>query len=120
MPSSTFWQHLDTLVAAHPLIIDRPRGTRHPRYADFTYPYDYGHLSGTTAGDGQCIDVWLGSVATRTVTGIICTVDLLKRDTEVKLLIGCTQEEAQHIVKLHNNGDQGGILVLRVSHSARR
>jgi inorganic pyrophosphatase len=118
MPGSSFWQHLDALVAAHPLIIDRPRGTRHARFPDFFYPYDYGYLSGTTAGDGQGIDVWLGSLTTRSVTGIVCTVDLQKRDSEMKLLIGCTQDEARRIVTLHNHGDQAGILVLRASHQS--
>jgi inorganic pyrophosphatase len=120
MPGSSFWQHLDALVATHPLIIDRPRGTHHPRFADFAYPYDYGHLSATTAGDGQGIDVWLGSITTRGATGIICTVDLQKHDSDMKLLIGCTQEEPQRIVTLHNDGEQAGILVLRLSHQSGR
>jgi inorganic pyrophosphatase len=90
MPVTSFWQHLDALIAAYPLIIDRPRGTRHPHFTDFFYPYDYGHLSGTLAGDGQSIDVWLGSI-----TGTICIVDLQKCGSEIKLLFGCTQEEAK-------------------------
>lgn len=38
--------------------IDRPIGFRHPKY-DFIYPVNYGHLPGTTSGDGQEIDVYL-------------------------------------------------------------
>ena len=46
------------------------------------------------------MDVWIGTLgpipsATPTVTGIIVTVDLDKRDAELKLLLNCTPEEAQ-------------------------
>ncbi len=39
-----FWQYLDRLVAEKPLVIDRFRGSSHPRYADRVYPLDYGYL----------------------------------------------------------------------------
>jgi inorganic pyrophosphatase len=56
-----------------------------------TYPFDYGYLAGTVAADGGGIDVWLGMQASaneRRVTGVICAVDLLKRDSEIKILLG--------------------------------
>ncbi len=64
MDSSTkteFWDFLDNLVASHTLVIDRPKGSQHPRYSDLVYPLDYGYLEGTTAIDGGGIDVWLGT-----------------------------------------------------------
>ena len=33
-----FWLALDQLVETSTLVIDRPRGSTHPRYADFQYP----------------------------------------------------------------------------------
>ncbi len=42
------------------------------------------------SGDGQGIDVWLGSSGARGVTGVLSTIDLLKRDIEIKLLLGCS------------------------------
>lgn len=42
--------------------------------------------------DGSGIDVWVGSGEKR-IDAIICTIDLLKRDSEIKILIGCTEEE---------------------------
>lgn len=110
-----FWQALDTLVATSELVLDRPRGTPHPRYPDFTYPYDYGYLAGTRSGDGQGIDAWIGSLPERSVTGIIYTVDLHKRDAEIKLLLGCTPEEADAIAAIHARGTQSAMLVLRPS-----
>lgn len=96
-PSRTFWTDLDSLVASSTVIVDRPRGSRHPRDARHIYPLDYGYLQGTTSGDGQGIDVWLGSSGERDVTGVLSTIDLLKRDLEVKVLLGCSPAEIGEI-----------------------
>jgi inorganic pyrophosphatase len=109
-----FWSDLDALVASSEVVIDRPRGSRHPRYPDLVYPLDYGYLKGTTAGDGGGIDVWVGSLAEQQVTGIIVTVDLAKRDSEIKILLGCTPDEMQAILAFHNDGAQAGTLLSRL------
>lgn len=57
-----FWCKLDELVQSGDLVIDRPQGSAHPRYPDIIYPLDYGYLAGTTAADGEGIDVWVGSL----------------------------------------------------------
>lgn len=108
-----FWNHLDRLVREHKLVIDRPAGSAHPRYPDFVYPFDYGYLQGTQTVDQGGIDVWAGSLTPPTITGLICTVDLQKGDAEIKILLGCTPEEAREIVKTHNQGPQAGMLILR-------
>jgi inorganic pyrophosphatase len=113
MENSAYWQALDQLVQHHEMVVDRPRGSRHPRYPDFIYPYDYGYLKGTHAMDQDGMDIWVGSQKNQQVTGVICTVDLVKSDAELKLLIGCTAEEAAEILKTHNNGQQSAILLLR-------
>lgn len=110
---SNFWRVLDDLVAGADICIDRPRGSVHPRYPDMTYSLDYGYLTGTTAADGSGIDVWVGSLPARKVTAVICTVDALKRDAEIKVLLGCTLEEAQTVLAMHDSGSQGAILVER-------
>ena len=113
MQPKDFWQKLDKLVDSSNITIDRRQGTAHPRYPDFIYPYDYGYLAGTFSGDGDGIDVWVGSLPQKTITVIICTVDMQKRDTEIKLLLGCTPTEMQNILKTHNSGPQAGILIER-------
>ena len=50
----------------------------------------YGYLKGTTSADSEGIDVWIGSDPRRQVTGALCTVDLVKHDAELKILVGCT------------------------------
>jgi inorganic pyrophosphatase len=94
-------------------VIDRPAGTAHPRYPDFIYPLDYGYLEGTTAADGGGIDIWVGSLSERCLVGVICCVDTVKRDTELKLLLGCTAEEVQTILAVHNSGLQAALWVPR-------
>ncbi len=125
MAGSEFWLALDQLVATSNLIVDRPKGSPHPRYPSFRYPMDYGYLQGTRSPDRDGIDVWIGSLTRApmtalvqspvalTVTGIIATVDLDKRDAEFKLLLGCTAEEAQIALAIHNRGSQAGILIER-------
>ena len=115
MEDDDFWSHLDALVAASTLQIDRPRGTAHPRYPAFIYPLDYGYLEDTRAMDGGGVDVWVGSLPERRVTAVVCTVNLRKRDAEVKIVLGCTPQEAQTILDVHNRGPQAGILIERMS-----
>lgn len=112
-PDADFWSSLDRLVADYTLVIDRPRGSVHPRYPDTRYPLDYGYLAGTTAGDGAGIDVWVGSLPARTVTAIVGCVDALKGDAEIKLLVACTAAEARLIRAFHHSGYQTALLVER-------
>ena len=107
-PDSSFWQFMSQLLITNSLIIDRPRGSAHPRYPSIIYPLDYGYIENTTSSDGGGIDVWLGSLNTvanmdgvKTLTGILCTFDRLKRDAEIKLLIGCSAEDIQVIRDFH-------------------
>jgi inorganic pyrophosphatase len=108
MSSTAFWEALDALVSACELVIDRPCGTAHPRYPDFTYPLDYGYLQGTLSNDGSGIDIWRGTIPEKRLTAIIVNVDLQKRDSEIKLLIGCTAEEQQIILRVHDQSSWGG------------
>ena len=109
-----FWQALDKLVAESEIVIDRQKGSAHPRYPNFIYPLDYGYLKGTTAMDGGGIDVWRGSNPVGELDAIMCIVDLMKRDSEVKLLIGCTEEEKAKVYQVHNETDfMKGVLIRR-------
>lgn len=108
-----FWAYLDRLVASSRLVIDRPKGSHHPRYPALTYPVDYGYLEETTTVDGGGIDVWAGSIPDQALSALLLTVDLQKRDVEVKLLLGCTEAEQQIILDFHNDGLMCAVRVLR-------
>ena len=114
MNNTDFWCALDELVATSEIVIDRPGGTAHPRYPDYIYPLDYGYLKNTASMDGGGIDVWLGSAGDRHVNGVICTVDLMKRDSEIKVLIDCTPQEQKTALESHNETRfMKGILIRR-------
>jgi len=111
--NARFWRCLDTLVETCELIIDRPCGSTHPRYPAVTYPLDYGYLAGTTAADGGGIDVWVGTLPVKMLSAVMLTIDLLKRDGEMKVLLGCTHEEMALLLRFHNDGSQMAMLVER-------
>src|SRR5439155_21859036 len=96
--NAKFWSSLEALVAGCALVIDRPKGSTHPRYPAAVYPVDYGYLKGTTGGDGQGIDIWRGSLANSALDAIMCTINSEKRDAELKLLLGCSDDEKKQIV----------------------
>jgi inorganic pyrophosphatase len=94
---TSFYQTMTELAATNPILLDRPKGTAHPHYPDLIYPLDYGYIENTSAGDGDGLDVWIGTSNKKTLTGILCTFDRLKRDAEIKLLVACTSEDVQII-----------------------
>jgi inorganic pyrophosphatase len=113
MNPDDFWLYLERLAAGSHLIIDRPKGSRHPHYPEIVYPLDYGYLDGTTSGDGDGIDVWASASGARDLSAVILTVDLHKRDAEIKILLGCTEDEIQTFLMFHNENDMRSILVCK-------
>lgn len=111
---SDFWGAVDALVSSGKMVIDRPKGSVHPRFPNIKYEVDYGYIENTSSMDGDGIDAWLGSLADKQVNAIICTVDLMKKDSEIKLLIGCTEEEINTVYSFHNSSEfMKGILIRR-------
>ena len=112
--NNDFWQAIDTLVSSGKIVIDRPKGSVHPRFPSIKYDVDYGYIENTASMDGAGIDVWRGSVEGGRCDAIICTVDLWKRDSEIKLLIGCNEEEKEIVYNFHNASEMmKGIMIRR-------
>ena len=108
-----FWEALDELVSNSEIVIDRPRGSAHPRFPNFIYKVDYGYLKDTASMDGGGIDVWVGS-GEKKIDAIMCIVDLRKKDSEIKILVGCTEEEKLEVYKTHNETQyMKGVLIRR-------
>lgn len=109
-----FWKKIDLIVINSEVVIDRPKGSKHPKYSNFIYPLDYGYLKGTKSTDCAEIDVWRGSNGNQNVVAIICTVDELKRDSEMKILIGCSETEKHQILDfLNSSKSMAAILIER-------
>ena len=61
-----FWDALDQLVAGTEIVIDRPKGSAHPRHPGFIYRVDYGYLKDTSSMDGGGIDLQIAAGWNRT------------------------------------------------------
>lgn len=108
-----FWKALDELVNNSEIVIDRPKGSAHPKYPSSVYQVNYGYLKETSSMDGKGIDVWVGS-GEKKIDSIMCTVDLVKKDSEIKILIGCTDDEKAIVYKTHNETPfMKGVLIRR-------
>ena len=113
--SDGFWNAIDKIVSESKIVIDRPKGTAHPRFPDFVYRVDYGYLENTSSMDGGGIDVCVGTDERNQIDAIMCIVDLMKRDSEIKILIGCTEAEKDIVYQTHNETDyMKGILIRRL------
>ncbi|MCA9880454.1 MAG: inorganic diphosphatase [Thermomicrobiales bacterium] len=86
MPDRDLQPYLGQLVR---VVIDRPRGSAHPRHPDLRYPVNYGELPDTISGDGAPIDAYvLGvSVPVATCEGIVIAVIVRADDIEDKLVV---------------------------------
>lgn len=110
--TQNFWNIIDEMIKTHEIVIDRPKGTPHPKHPNWIYEANYGYLKGTSSADGDGIDVWVGSNEDKSINGIICIVDSAQCDSEIKILIGCTKEEIENIYARHNKYDSmKGILI---------
>jgi len=110
-----YWECLEDLVKHQEIVIDRLKGKPHPKYPDFIYPVDYGYLKDTTAIDGGGIDIFVGTKEDKRVEGIICTVDTLKKDAEVKIMYGCNEEEIEAALRVLNENYMRAIYLKRQS-----
>ena len=88
-----FWKYMQRLVDESEIVIDRPKGSHHPKFPETIYILDYGYLKHTRSSDGMGVDVYVGSLGNREVCAVAVTVDFVKRDSEIKIFIGCTDAE---------------------------
>lgn len=100
--NNDFWDLCDQIIQEHGIVVDRPKGSAHPKYQDLVYPLDYGYIKDTGSMDLEGIDVWIGSVNQKKVVGCIVTIDSVKNDSEIKLLYSCTEEEMFQALQIHN------------------
>jgi inorganic pyrophosphatase len=111
--SAEFWAFLQRLVDTSQIVIDQPKGSYHHRFTGHEYPVDYGYLEGTTSQDGAEVDIWIGSLGKRQVVGSLCTVDLLKKDTELKILLDCSNDEIEAILNFVNQDRMRGVAIIK-------
>ncbi len=109
---SNYLLALQSVVDASTVKIDRPKGSAHPRYPDYIYPLDYGFLDGSQSQDGDGIDVWCGSGDITKISGVLLIADPVKKDSEIKILLGCNYEEMKLAEACSNRGDMRAMLII--------
>lgn len=71
------------------VVVDRPLGSRHPKYKDLVYPVNYGYIPGVIAPDNEEQDAYiLGvNVAVKEFTGKVIAIIHRLDDTEDKWVV---------------------------------
>lgn len=110
-----FWGSVVRLLETSELAIDRPKGCHHPRFPEFVYPVNYGYLAGTTSGDGEGIDVWIGEDAEAGLIGLYVTVDPYSRNMEPKLVLNVSAHELELIDNFYERQPQSATYLARPS-----
>lgn len=105
--------HADRLVRGGVIAVDRPRGSAHPKVREFAYPLDYGYIEGTSGGDGEAVDVWVGDDAREVVTAVAMTIDPFKNNAELKLLWRCSPEQITLVEEFYAPQPQAAVVVRR-------
>ncbi len=108
-----FWQKIDTLYLSSDLEMDKPAGTAHHLYKNLIYPVDYGHLQSNVDDIDKSVGLYRGSGPQKIIDTIVVCVDILKKDIEVKLLMGCTPQEEEKILIFLNQTDFQKTIVVR-------
>ncbi len=88
------------------VVIDRPLGSRHPKYSDMIYQVNYGFVPGITGGDGEEQDAYVLGVLTPIAEfeGVVIAVIHRFDDLEEKWVVApqgmnFTAEEIAEAVK---------------------
>ncbi len=112
--NALFWQKIDTLYLSSDLVINRPKNSVHPMYTNLIYPVDYGYLKDLHGENPDHISVYRGSLDATNVSSLVVCADILKRDIEVKLLVGCNNSEVNSILEFLNQTDfQKAVIISR-------
>lgn len=98
--------------------VDRPLGSRHPRFPEMVYPVNYGEVPGTRGGDGLPLDAYLLGWTAPIVqaTGQVIAVVLRHNDHEDKLVVARpgTVWTAQQILEHIHFQEQFFVVSLRM------
>jgi len=108
------WEYWEKVIQEKGYEIDRPIGSRHPRYEYIVYPVDYGFIPNVMGWDGMEQDIFVGSPEGPLV-GIILTADFHKGDREFKLLWGLNEEQVRFVHEFFNKEPKimTGVLITR-------
>ncbi|MBR2825444.1 MAG: Inorganic pyrophosphatase [Solobacterium sp.] len=109
-----FWQKIDTLYHSSNLVISRHKGDTHPTFKNLIYPTEYGHLKDTLGTSSEGLSVYVGSGDKSVINGIVVAADILIKTVDIKILVGCKDEEVYDVLHFLNSTDfQKTVLIKR-------
>ncbi|MBW9212244.1 MULTISPECIES: Inorganic pyrophosphatase [Terrabacteria group] len=111
--SAYFWQKVDTLFLSSGYTILRKKGERHPQFPNLIYPADYGYVNETKSTNGNGASLYAGSENRNKITSLVIAVDILSREMDVKILVGCSPEEEEAILRYLNQTDYQKTILVR-------
>ena len=98
-------------------IIDRPLGSRHPKYPDLIYPINYGYVEGVFSGDGQEQDVYVfgSDKPIKTFKGKVIAIYHRFHDSEDKWIVSLdgsdySDEEILQVIHFQEQFFEGELL----------
>lgn len=108
-----FWQKVDTLFLSSGFTQTRKKGDVHPVFKNLIYPTDYGHLADTQSVSGEGVSVYAGSGNRYAITALVCAADILAKELDIKVLIGCNDEEVESVLRFLNQTDYQKTVLIR-------
>ncbi|HXK73114.1 MAG TPA: GrpB family protein, partial [Clostridia bacterium] len=86
LKSAFSWSYLDKTVT---VTVDRPMGSKHPKFNESVYPVNYGYIDGILARDNEFFDAYIIGIEkpVSSFTGIVTGVVHRKDDVEDKWVV---------------------------------
>ncbi len=108
-----FWQKVDTLFLSSEINLNRKKGDVHPVFKNLIYPTDYGHVTDTKSVTSEGVSVYAGSGDRNKITALVVAADILAKELDVKMLIGCTDQEVEDVLRFLNQTDLQKTVLIR-------
>ena len=80
------------------------RGLNVPKDDHLLACWPFTEERGTQVADADGVDVWRRTAEAGAFDTVVCTVDQVKKDVEVKILLGCMAQEKRQIMDFHTGG----------------
>ncbi len=108
-----FWQKVESLFLSSGYKQTRKKGDVHPVFKNLIYPTDYGYLKDTKCTSGSGVSVYAGSGNRSRISALVVAVDILERELDVKVLIGCSEEEVSEVLHFLNQTNYQKTVLIR-------
>lgn len=114
MNNALFWQKLDILLVTSTYKKMRSPKQPHPLHPNLIYPVEYGYLMDSDNPDKIVSKVFKGTSGKSQCEQVMLVVDILTKEMDVKLLVGCTEDEIIRCLEFSNQTNfQKSVLIRR-------